>query len=88
MDRGVWQATVRRVAELDTTEATKHAHMHIVENSHFLVLQGVRGKNAVICSPPTTQAPTCLSLTCIYLSSSFMLTPFSLIIPGIPYFSH
>ena len=86
MDRGVWRATVRRVAELDTTEATKHAHMHRVENSHSLVLHGVRGKNAVICPP--TQVPTCFSLTCIYLSSSFMLRSFSFIIPGIPYFSH
>ena len=29
MDRGVWQATVHGVAELDTTEATQHAHSHI-----------------------------------------------------------
>ena len=26
MDRGAWWATVHRVAELDTTEATQHAH--------------------------------------------------------------
>jgi len=29
MDRGAWWATVRRVAESDTTEATEHAHMHM-----------------------------------------------------------
>ena len=61
MDRGVWRATVHRVAELDTTEVTKHAHMHVVENSHFLVLQGVRGKNAVICPPPTHRRPPSIS---------------------------
>ena len=27
MDRGAWRATVRRVAELDTAEATEHACM-------------------------------------------------------------
>ena len=27
-DRGAWWATVHRVAELDTTEATEHTHMH------------------------------------------------------------
>ena len=26
MDRGAWQAAVHRVAELDTTETTQHAH--------------------------------------------------------------
>ena len=26
MDRGAWWATVHRVAELDTTEATEHTH--------------------------------------------------------------
>ena len=26
MDREAWQATVHRVAELDTTEATEHEH--------------------------------------------------------------
>ena len=26
MDRGAWWATVRRIAELDTTEATWHTH--------------------------------------------------------------
>ena len=26
MDRGAWWATVHRVAELDTTEATQHTH--------------------------------------------------------------
>ena len=30
MDRGAWQATVHRVAELDTTEVTYHAHMHTI----------------------------------------------------------
>ena len=28
MDRGAWQATVHRVAELDTTEVTLHTHTH------------------------------------------------------------
>ena len=28
MDRGAWRATVHRVAELDTAEATEHAHTH------------------------------------------------------------
>ena len=28
MDRGAWRATVHRVAELDTTEATERAHTH------------------------------------------------------------
>ena len=28
-DRGAWQATVHRVAESDTTEATEHARMHV-----------------------------------------------------------
>ena len=28
MDRGVWQATVHTVAELDTTEVTQHTHKH------------------------------------------------------------
>ena len=28
MDRGAWQATVHRVAELDTTEVTSHTHTH------------------------------------------------------------
>ena len=28
MDRGAWWATVCRVAELNTTEVTWHAHMH------------------------------------------------------------
>ena len=27
MDRGAWQATADRVAKLDTTEATQHAHV-------------------------------------------------------------
>ena len=30
MGRGAWRATVRRVAEADTTEATEHAHGHSV----------------------------------------------------------
>ena len=28
MDRGAWRATVHRVAESDTTEATQHTHTH------------------------------------------------------------
>ena len=28
MDRGAWQATVHKVTESDTTEATWRAHMH------------------------------------------------------------
>ena len=28
MDRGAWQATVHRVAELDMTEVTLHAYVH------------------------------------------------------------
>ena len=28
MDRGTWQATVRRIAELDTTERLTHTHTH------------------------------------------------------------
>ena len=28
MDRGAWWATVHRVTELDTTEATEHTHTH------------------------------------------------------------
>ena len=28
-DKGAWQATVHRVAESDTTEATEHARMHV-----------------------------------------------------------
>ena len=30
MDRGAWWATVHRVAKSDTTEATWHAHMHVI----------------------------------------------------------
>ena len=33
MDRGAWQATVHGVAELDTTEVTEHACMHITQRS-------------------------------------------------------
>ena len=29
MDRGAWQATVLRVVELDTTEATKHTGKYV-----------------------------------------------------------
>ena len=29
MDRGAWQAIVHGVVDLDTTEATSHAHTHI-----------------------------------------------------------
>ena len=28
MDREAWQATVHRVTESDTTEATEHAHIY------------------------------------------------------------
>ena len=34
VDRGVWQAAVRRVIELDTTEMTQHSHT--VDYSHPL----------------------------------------------------
>ena len=30
MDRGTWRATVHRVAELDTTEATKHVGTYYI----------------------------------------------------------
>ena len=32
MDRGAWRATVHRVTELNTTEAT--AHMHVCQVLH------------------------------------------------------
>ena len=28
MERGAWQATVHRISESDTAEATEHARMH------------------------------------------------------------
>ena len=34
MDRGAWRATVHRVAELDTTEATEHVHTHTHTHTH------------------------------------------------------
>ena len=33
MDRRAWRATVRRVAELDTTEASEIAYMHLYIHS-------------------------------------------------------
>ena len=40
MDRGAWQATVRRAAELDTTEVSWHAraHTHTHTPTHPFVL--------------------------------------------------
>ena len=34
MDRGAWRATVHRVAELDTTEATERARAHTHTHTH------------------------------------------------------
>ena len=39
MDRGAWQATVHRVAELDMTEATLHAHMHVLTKLQGYIVQ-------------------------------------------------
>ena len=36
MDRGAWQATVHRVAELDMTEATQHIYLLYSVNPCFL----------------------------------------------------
>ena len=35
MDRGTWQATVHRIAELDTTERLTHTHTHT--HTHTLI---------------------------------------------------
>ena len=40
MDRGAWRATVHRVAELDTTEATEHVHTHTHTHTHTTTVQG------------------------------------------------
>ena len=34
MDRGAWWASVRRVAELNTTEVTSHTHTHTDTQTH------------------------------------------------------
>ena len=43
MDRGAWQATVHRVAESDTTEATQHTDAQIrsrqAAGEYFMVLE-------------------------------------------------
>ena len=35
MDKGVWQATVHRAEELDTTEVTQHEHTHLMQPMMF-----------------------------------------------------
>ena len=39
MDRGAWQATAHRIAESDTTEATKHSSTHYLETYRSTVQQ-------------------------------------------------
>ena len=34
MDRGNWQGTVLEIAELDTTEASEHTHVHLKLMQH------------------------------------------------------
>ena len=51
MDRGAWQATVHRVAESDTTEATEHTTQHVWAHTHncdrFSLLYGRTQHNTV-----------------------------------------
>ena len=37
MDRGAWQAKVHRVAQMDVTEATYHAHIIYMQTNQFRV---------------------------------------------------
>ena len=45
MDRGAWQATVHRVAELDTIEVTKHEHEQINSCTYGQLIYNKGAKN-------------------------------------------
>ena len=49
MNRGVWWATVQRVAELDTTEVTEHAHTHTLLINNVVTVSGGQQRNSAIC---------------------------------------
>ena len=58
MDRGAWWALVHRIAEWDTTEATKRAHMHIQDTYTHIYKPG----GSAVRNPPAVQETRALSL--------------------------
>ena len=48
MNRGVWWATVQRVAELDTTEVTEHAHTHTLLINNVVIVSGAQQRNSAL----------------------------------------
>ena len=58
VDRGAWWALVHRIAEWDTTEATKRAHMHIQDTYTHIYKPG----GSAVRNPPAVQETRALSL--------------------------
>ena len=57
MDRGVWWALVHRIAESDTTDATKHAHLHIQD-----MYTQIKPGGSAVKNPPAVQETRVLSM--------------------------